>query len=184
MGAKARATKPSPQASGQESARESNMDRLGREAYIQLYLASRLFTEQIEKLCKEEGLAMSHYIVLWFLSRRDEADGVPMGAVIDGHLNRASDATRLADRLAERGCIERLTSPGDRRVVRIRLTNAGREVFERLTANILSLHREQWKALDSDELAQLRRLLAKALAGDEASDRSSHPLVARTPRPA
>ena len=107
---------------------------------------------------------------------------LPQGAVlpaplIDGHLNRASDATRLADRLCDLGLIERLSSTADRRVVLVRITDAGRDVFARLTRRIQDLHREQWQALGKAELETLNRLLTKVLWGDDAKSGAAHPLV-------
>ena len=55
-----------------------------------LFLASGRLTAGVERLCREEQLAMSHYTVLWFLARRGEDEGVLMGAFIDWHLNRAT----------------------------------------------------------------------------------------------
>ena len=164
--------------------RESALDRLGREAFINLYLASGQLSGQVEKLCREEGIAMSHYTVLWFLSHKHAPEGVPMGAVIDGHLNRASDATRLADRLCDLGFIERLASPADRRVVLVRITDSGRDVFVRLTRRVKDLHREQWKDLTAKELETLNRLLTKVLWGDDAKSGAAHPLVKATSRSA
>ncbi len=157
--------------------REPDEDRLGREAFINLYLASRRLTDQLEKICREEKIAMSHYAVLWFLSRKEGPDGVPMGSVIDGHLNRASDATRLADRLTELGFIERLPSPTDRRVVLVRITATGRNMYLRLTRRIRALHREQWSGLAKKELTELNRLLAKVLWDDDAATDQRHPLI-------
>lgn len=162
----------------QRRVREQPIDRYGREAFINLFLASGKLTADVEKLCRAEGLTMSHYTVLWFLCQRSDGEGVPMGTVIDGHLNRASDATRLADRLTSLGLIERLSSPTDRRVVLIRTTEAGRAVFERLTRRIQALHREQWSALTAVELRELRRLLGKVLWGEGASRDKMHPLAA------
>lgn len=156
---------------------ESAEDRLAREAFIMLFLASGKLTRDVEALCREEGIAMSHYTVLWFLARRSEPEGVPMGAVIDGHLNRASDSTRLADRLTSLGMIERLPSGSDRRVVLVRLTGKGRDVHLRLTRRIRALHREQWQALTAAELRELRRLLVKTI-GDAASRRKLNTLAA------
>jgi DNA-binding MarR family transcriptional regulator len=147
--------------------RESPEDRLGREAFISLFLASDRLTAQVERLCREEQITMSHYTVLWFLARRSEPEGVPMGAVIDGHLNRASDATRLADRLTALGMIERLASVADRRVVLVRLTEKGRDAYVRLTQRIQALHRRQWEVLSQAELRDLRRLLVKVLGEDQ-----------------
>jgi DNA-binding MarR family transcriptional regulator len=150
-----------------KAARESSADRLGREAFISLFLASSRLTAEVERLCREEQIAMSHYTVIWFLARRIEPEGVPMGAVIDGHLNRASDATRLADRLIALGMIERLASPADRRVVLVRLTEKGRDLYVRLTQRIQALHRRQWDVLSQAELRELRRLLFKVLGEDQ-----------------
>lgn len=157
--------------------REPEPDRLGREAFINLFLASNRFTEEVEKLCREENIAMSHFTVLWFLVRRHETDGVPMSQVADGLLNRASDATRLADRLTALGYLERSSSPRDRRVVLVRVTALGRRVYLRLSRRIKALHREQWRHLDSKELAQLNGLLAKAMWGAEADGSVRHPLT-------
>lgn len=157
--------------------REPDIDRLGRETYINLFLASDRFTDQVEKLCQEERISMSHYVVLWFLCRKPAPDGVPMRAVADGHLNRASDATRLADRLTTLGYLERLTAAHDRRVVLVRVTAAGRAVFVRLTAKVKALHRSQWSHLSLKELTDLNRLLAKALWGAKATAEERHPLA-------
>jgi DNA-binding MarR family transcriptional regulator len=157
--------------------REPDIDRLGREAFINLFLAAGRFTDEVEKLCRDEEMAMSHYVVLWFLCRRHEAEEVPMGAVADGHLNRASDATRLADRLIKLGYLERFNSAEDRRVVLVRVTPAGRDVFVRLTRRVKELHRAQWHHLSPGELGELNRLLAKALSGAEASASTRHPLI-------
>jgi len=154
-----------------KAVRESAEDKLGREAFIMLFLVSGRLTGDVERLCRKEQIAMSHYTVLWFLARRSETDGVPMGAVIDGHLNRASDSTRLADRLTALGMIERLASPTDRRVVLVRLTDKGRETYVRLTRGLLTLHKRQWGMLTQDELRQLRRLLVKVLADDVAKQK-------------
>lgn len=161
--------------------REPTIDRLGRETFINLFLASDRFTAEVEKLCRDERIAMSHYVVLWFLSRRHAPEGVPMGAVIDGHLNRASDATRLADRLSQLGYLERFPAAHDRRVVLVRVTPAGRDVFLRLTRRIQALHRQQWQHLSEQELGQLNRLLAKAVWGDAQASGARHPLVERAP---
>jgi DNA-binding MarR family transcriptional regulator len=157
--------------------REPDQDRLGRETFINLLLLSRRFGDQIEKVCREEQLTMSHYVVLWVVCLSHQPEGIPMGAIADGHLNRASDLTRLCDRLTSMGLLERFPSTTDRRVVLVRATQAGRGVFVRLTRRVKELHRTQWAGLDQRELDQLNRLLGKLLWGDASGEASSHPLV-------
>ncbi len=145
---------------------EDRRDRLGRDAFISLFLASNRFTEQIEQCCRTEGVSHPQYTVLWVLCLADAPDGLPMGALADGLLNRAADATRLVDRLLTAGLVTRQPAPGDRRVVLVAPTVRGRAIFERLTARIKALHRTQWSGLTLEELRELTRLLNTArLAG-------------------
>ena len=65
-------------------------------------------------------------MALWVLCLADDPDaGLPIGAVADGLLNRASDTTRLIDRLERAGLAERFPNPADRRGVLVRATRAG-----------------------------------------------------------
>ena len=160
--------------------REPEIDRLGREAFINLFLAAGRFTDEVEKLCKAEGLTMSHYTVLWVVCLSESPSGVPMRIVADGLLTRASDATRLVDRLTQDGYVTRASSEEDRRVVLIRATRSGRALFQRLTTKVKALHRSQWSELSLAEMRELWRLLTKALWGESSSE-TRHPLEALPP---
>lgn len=162
--------------------REPELDRVGRESFITLFLAAGRMTEEVEVVCKAEGMTMSHYTVLWVvcLNAQDNPGGVPMRAIADGVLTRAADATRLVDRLTREGLVERQPSGQDRRVVLVRATRAGRALFKRLTGAIKALHREQWSSLTLAELRTLRTLLVKAHWGD-ASTHARHPLESLPP---
>lgn len=159
-----------------EKQTEPEIDRLGRDAFIHLFLTAGRFTDEVESVCKEYGLTMSHYTVLWVVCLSPSQAGTPMQAIADGVLTRAADATRLVDRLIKGGYVERTNSKEDRRVVLIRATRSGRAVFKRITAAVKKLHRSQWEPLDEAELRQLRRLLIKVLWGGGASS-DRHPLV-------
>jgi DNA-binding MarR family transcriptional regulator len=148
---------------GSSAQREDPIDRLGRAAYITTFVASNRLTDQIEHLCRAERISHAQYTALWVLCLSEEPDGLPMGALVDGLLHRKADATRLVNVLLDSGYVTREPSPGDRRVVLVKPTKTGRQLFERLTREIKSLHREQWAALDAEELRQLIGLLNKAL---------------------
>ena len=135
---------------------------------------------RVESVCKAEGLTMSQYTVLWVVCLSEDARGVPMRVVADGVLTRAADATRLVDRLARAGHVERAASEEDRRVVLVRATRSGRAVFQRITAAVKELHRRQWAPLTSAELRELHRLLVKSLWGEEPSA-ARHPLAELPP---
>lgn len=144
--------------------REPKAVALARSAHVNVLVAANRFTDELERICRDVGISHHQYVALWVLCLSDDGDaGLPMGAVADGLLNRASDTSRLVDRLVQAGLVERLADPLDRRVVRVRATEAGRDVFARVTPVIQRYHRRQWAALSPAELQQLDALLVKAL---------------------
>jgi DNA-binding MarR family transcriptional regulator len=147
--------------------------RLARDVHVNVLVAANRFGDEMERRCREEGISHAQYVALWVLCLSDGADdGLPMSAVADGLLNRASDATRLVDRLEGAALAERFHSPHDRRLVLVRASEAGHEVFARVTARVKEFHRSQWATLTRAELEQLDVLLAKALWGEPAEERT------------
>ena len=149
--------------------REPAAVRRGRDVHINVLLLANRSLDQLEEICQADGITHQQYVALWTLCLADDPEaGVPMSAVADGLLNRASDTTRLIDRLEKAGLVERLPNPADRRSVLVRATVEGRRVFAVVTPKLQELHRRQWSNLSTDEVDTLRGLLAKALWGDAA----------------
>ena len=149
--------------------RETKAVRIARDVHVNLLLLANRSLDQLEEICRTEGLTHSQYVALWTLCLAEDADtGIPVSAVSDGLLNRASDTTRLLDRLEKAGLTERLPNPADRRGVLVRATPAGRERFAVVTPRIQAFHASQWANLSAAETEQLRVLLTKALWGDAA----------------
>lgn len=148
-----------------DSARERPIERLHRDAYIRLNLLANAHGADIDGLCRSEGLTEGHYRILWVLCLADQRDGLPMGDIVDGLVNRAADATRLVDKLVRLDLAERRADPSDRRKVIVRPTAAGRRAFLHLTDQIKAVHHQQWAGLTEAELRQLSTLLHKALWG-------------------
>jgi DNA-binding MarR family transcriptional regulator len=142
---------------------------VGRDVHLNVLLLADRNLRELDEICGAEGVTHQQYVALWTLCLADDPDaGVPMGAVADGLLNRASDTTRLVDRLERAGLAERFPHPDDRRSVLVRATAEGRRVFAAVTPKLQEFHRRQWSNLSSDELATLKRLVAKAMWGDAA----------------
>lgn len=149
------------------TAQEPKAVRAGREAHLNVVLAANRSLDAVEEICAAEGISHSQYVALWNLCLADDADaGVPIGEIADGLLNRASDATRLIDRLERAGLAERLPNPADRRSVLVRATTKGKKIFRAVTPKVQEYHRTQWSNLSSRELDALNGLLLKALWGD------------------
>jgi DNA-binding MarR family transcriptional regulator len=69
-------------------------------------------------------------------------------------------ATKLANGLGDRGLVERIPGTDDRRVVRLALTPAGREVLDRARQRRNAWLAEQFSNLDADELAAIAEAVA------------------------
>ena len=76
-----------------------------------------------------------------------------------------SNATVLVDRLVEKGLVERLPEPQDRRVVLVRPTEKGRCLIEQLATSWQALSAPLLQTLDPEDLATVSeafRVLLKA----------------------
>lgn len=76
-----------------------------------------------------------------------------------------SNATVLVDRLVERGLVERLPEPQDRRVVLVRATEKGQHIIEQLVTSWRALSAPLLEALAPEDLATVSeafRVLVKA----------------------
>jgi DNA-binding MarR family transcriptional regulator len=154
---------------------EGSIEALSRDAYLATFVASRLFTDGVEAVCQARQVSMAQYTVLWVLCLSETTDGLPVGAIADGLLTRSSDVSRLIDRMERAELVTRSASPSDRRSVLISPTSKAREIFEALSIEITALHCQQWSGLDATELAELARLLNKAMWQGPTSPRSPNP---------
>ncbi|CAA9478135.1 MAG: hypothetical protein AVDCRST_MAG38-1874 [uncultured Solirubrobacteraceae bacterium] len=87
---------------------------------------------------------------------------IPMSAVAERMQCDNSNVTGIADRLEALGLIERLPLPHDRRVRALNLTARGVELREQVAQEV-GRPPSGFDALDGDEAATLRGLLAKAV---------------------
>lgn len=149
--------------------REPKAVRVARDVHVNVLLLANRGVTAMDEICGAHGITHQQYVALWTLCLADRPEaGLPMGAVADGLLNRASDITRLVDRLEKAGLAERLPNPADRRSVLVRATAEGQRVFAAVTPKLQAFHRRQFSNLSAGEVATLGGLLAKALWGDPA----------------
>lgn len=137
-------------------------DHLNRDAYIYLSILAGRFGSDIERICAAHELTEAHYRVLWVLCLTESRDPLAMGDIVDGVVNKASDVTRLVDKLERLGHVVRSASSTDRRRVMVKATASGRRVFAAITRQVKDVHYDQWAGLDNVELRTLVHLLKKA----------------------
>jgi DNA-binding MarR family transcriptional regulator len=77
------------------------------------------------------GISMTHFHVLTLLRHHD---AMPMGKLADILDASMSSATGIIDRMEERGLVERVRVPDDRRVVLVRIAEGGLKAIEETEA--------------------------------------------------
>ena len=112
-------------------------------------------------------VSMREYDVLYTLSKCTEPIRI---SELNRHVLLSQPAlSRLVDRLAERGLVERCADPADGRGVRLSLTDAGRAVQRRIgRQHARGVARAMTAGLTRGELAQLETICRKlAWANDK-----------------
>ncbi|HMJ81215.1 MAG TPA: MarR family transcriptional regulator [Candidatus Dormibacteraeota bacterium] len=125
------------------------------------------------------GISMSHLHVMWMLQRHGDLSMGRLAEMLDVSL---SNATGLIDRMEERGLIERVRVPDDRRVVLVALSARGRQMLELTDVMRSDLLEAVLRRLDGRQLAcvaQALRDVTEALraareAGDLPPDTHDH----------
>lgn len=81
------------------------------------------------------GVSVSQCYLLEELSRHGKASPSELAEVL---CITGSTVTRLVDQLVDKGHVERIEDPDDRRVRRVALTASGRQLFQRLWGEVLA----------------------------------------------
>jgi DNA-binding MarR family transcriptional regulator len=78
--------------------------------------------------------------------------------------------THIIDRLEERGLVERIPDPADRRGLQVSLTRKGRALVDRAALGHLDTERRMLSPLTRQEQTELAQLLRKLLMGLETTE--------------
>jgi DNA-binding MarR family transcriptional regulator len=124
---------------------------------------TRVLSAELEAEC---GLPLTWFDVLLRLGR--SPDGRLTMSTLAAQVSLTTGGiTRLVDRVAEAGLVERQNCSSDRRSVHVALTEAGTRKLETATrAHLDGLERHLFEPLDGDERAALAGALGKLRAQD------------------
>ena len=139
---------------------------LANDAWEALLSAHAVLMKQFAARDIWQDVSMREYDVLYTLSKSSAPQRV---SELGRHVLLSQPAlSRLVDRLAERGLIERCPDPADGRGVRLSLTEAGRDLQRRIgRRHARDVARALTAALTSDEIAQLEAIGRKLARYDE-----------------
>jgi DNA-binding MarR family transcriptional regulator len=124
---------------------------------------SRVLDKELKDFFAGHGLEFWEFDVLATLRRSGAPYELSAGALLKSAMVTSGAITNRVDRLEAKGLLERVRDPDDRRGVRVRLTDVGLELIDRLVPAHLANEERLLAALSKDDREALMALL-RALA--------------------
>lgn len=120
---------------------------------------------EFTRLFRGHGITEPQYNILRIL-RGEGGEGIPCLEIASRMVTCVPDITRLIDRLESANLVARDRSAEDRRVVRVRILEAGLQRLRELDQPVKDLHRKLLGHLTREEMDEINRLLVKARRPD------------------
>ncbi len=125
-------------------------------AFINIKYTANWVSSKENEFFKQYSISSQQFNILRILRGAKEA--IKVQTIKDRMIERAPNATRLMDKLYEKGLINRVRCEHDRRVVYINITKKGEDLLEEIDKN---LHLDFVDNLTEEEATQLSNLLDK-----------------------
>jgi MarR family transcriptional regulator, organic hydroperoxide resistance regulator len=149
---------PCPAPVGAGLAKRLHFDSLTQEAYLNLWRTYDRLKAIEDALFEEFGISAQQYNTLRLLQSVYPATMQTLD-LRSRLVSRAPDMTRLLDKLQERGLVERDRRAENRRVIDVRISEAGVALLSQLASRVIECHQAQLGHLSQEEQHELIRLL-------------------------
>ena len=146
----------------------SDLDLAPVEVFSRISRLARLLDKARREAFTAHRVEPWEFDVLAALRRAGKPYQLTPGALLRETLVTSGTMTNRVDRLVERGLVERLPDPRDRRGVLVRLSAAGKKTVDGAFETLLASERELLADLSEDErrdLAGMLRRLMRPLRG-------------------
>jgi DNA-binding MarR family transcriptional regulator len=125
--------------------------------------AARAFAHRLSEELRRFDVGIGQWAVLMHLW---SSDGMTQAQLARRVAIEQPTMVRTIDRMERDGLVTRAPDPADGRASRITLTERGWSLRDELVPLAAGVNRAATAALDTDEIATLRRLLAKLVAAE------------------
>ena len=128
------------------------------EAVLNIHFTSNWLFRIVQAELNAFEISHEQYNILRIL-RGNRAGTYCLRDVQERMLNRTANATRLVEKLRKRGLLSRRPNPTNRRMVGVRITQAGLDLLEEMDGPIQEIDRRVQVALSSEEARRLTDIL-------------------------
>ncbi|MQM24337.1 MarR family winged helix-turn-helix transcriptional regulator [Glycomyces albidus] len=132
-----------------------------------IHRISQKLGARLHELRARKGLGRNEFDVLATIRRSGEPYTLSPKEISAAMMLSSGGLTGRLDKLEAAGFVERLPDPGDRRGLKVRMTDLGREVIEDSVRIGIEAQEEALSVLTREEQARLNELLRKLHAGFE-----------------
>ncbi|HYE50538.1 MAG TPA: MarR family transcriptional regulator [Azospirillaceae bacterium] len=119
-------------------------------------LAKRISRDLARRYEAQFGLSIPEWRVIAILGQRQPLSS---NDIVERTQMDKAKVSRAVNRLVQAGLLERATHPEDQRLLRLSFTDAGRDLYDRLSPQALAWERQLLEALAPEEAAQLHALI-------------------------
>jgi DNA-binding MarR family transcriptional regulator len=128
--------------------------------------ASHLISSEFHAVARAHGYSVSEWRVLATL---EGGDPVSIGRLAQVAILKQPTVTRILDRMASDGIVERMSHASDRRVTLVRITGRGKRAVRRLKKLALEHEQRVLEPFGAASVATLKRMLRRMIELHETS---------------
>ncbi len=132
---------------------------LAQEALLSVIVAANTLNDLMDRICEDFGITRPQYNVLRIL-RGVHPGGHARNEIACRMVDRASDITRLVDRLQARGLVKRSRGNKDQRQAVTGITAKGIRLLDKMRPRIDAHTAEVLRKLNDEDCRELSRLCA------------------------
>jgi len=158
---------------GQWNRERPDLDTLPMAVFGRIYRVSRIMGDRMEKEYQRYGIGRGEFDVLATLRRSGAPYTLSPRQLSATLMLTTGGMTGRLDKLEKAGLLERSPDPGDRRGLRVTLTEKGLDVIDRAVGSGLVLQQAAVDGLTPEEAELLAGLLRRLMAATEAGGRTA-----------
>ncbi|MDI3481913.1 MAG: MarR family transcriptional regulator, organic hydroperoxide resistance regulator [Tepidanaerobacteraceae bacterium] len=122
--------------------------------------ASKMMADAFNKRLIELGITRVQWIALYYLGKYE---GINQKDLAKKMNIKGSTVARLLDRMEKEGAVIRQVDPQDRRIIRLKLTEKGRELRERFLPECEKMTENFARGITHEEIEIFTRVLKKMM---------------------
>ena len=131
-----------------------------KNAVIEIIVSGNTVQEKLSDALKPFNISIAQFNVLRIL-RGQKGKPASLACVNAKMIHKMSNTTRLIDKLLEKGFVDRVTCPDNRRKIELTITKEGLDFLEGLDEVIEQTQQELMQDFTPNEISEMTNLLKK-----------------------